>query len=96
MNKVYAVWDAQISSFDQPIFLRSKGEAIRGFADAANDPKTYVGKHPQDYTLFEIAEYDRDKGSFQNHPTPISLGLAIEFVKKEKPENNIDKARNLF
>jgi len=77
--KVFAVYDTKAKYYRNPFMMRSKGEAIRGFADVANDEKTEIGKHPEDFALFELAEFDEEKGTYSNHNAPESIGLAIEF-----------------
>lgn len=84
----YAVYDSKVEKFMAPFMLRTKGEAIRGWKEAANDPKTMFCRHPGDFTLFELATYNEDTGTFENHKTPISLGTALEF-KDSVPDNII-------
>lgn len=83
--KVYAVYDSKVGLYNQPFFQRSKGEALRGFQEVANNPESMICRHPADYTLFEIAEYDEEKGLLSPHNVHQNLGLALEF-KREAPE----------
>ena len=78
---VYVLFDSKVEAFMQPFFLHSKGEAIRAFSDLANDVKTQVGKYPADFTLFHLGTFDSVDAKFDLLATPMSLGLAIEFVK---------------
>lgn len=79
--RVYTVFDSKIGTYMRPFVMQTKGEALRSWVDIVNDPQTQFNKHPEDFTLFEIAEYDDATGKFTNHPTPVSLGLALEFLK---------------
>lgn len=83
MNKslVFAIFDVKAGYYKNPFMMRSKGEAIRGFTDLANDDKTEIGKHPEDFGLFLLAEFDTDRGVYENKQVPESLGLAIEYKK---------------
>lgn len=83
IHKVYSIYDTKTESYSQPFYSPSKGDAIRSFADAANDKSIAIGKHPEDFCLFELAEFDYSKGQFTQHQAPISLGLAIEFIKQQ-------------
>lgn len=76
--KVYTVYDSKVSAYTQPFFLRTKGEALRGWMDVVNDGTTAFNKHPEDYTLFEIAEWDDQTAQFINHNTPVSIATALE------------------
>lgn len=84
-TKIFSVYDSKVGAYAQPFFMRSKGEALRGWEDVVNDPSTNFYKHPEDYTLFELGEYDELSGRIENHSTPESLGVALEFKRAEKP-----------
>ncbi len=83
---VFSLFDSKALYFLKPFNLRNKGEALRMFADIANDTKTPVGLHPEDYTLFELGTFNEQKGTYTNLKTPQSLGIAQEFVKIKKEE----------
>lgn len=78
---VFAIYDTGISTWRVPIFARNRGEILRSWVEAVNNQKNEFCKHPSDYTLFEIGTWDDDKCKFDLHKTPISLGMAIEFLK---------------
>ena len=59
---------------------------MRAFAEAANDDKSNIGKYPADYTAFEVGDWSDLGCIFNLHPTPISLGLALEFVEAHKAQ----------
>lgn len=67
MKKVYAVQDAKSGMFNQPIFLLSDGEAVRSFADACapGNEQSMLSRHPEDFNLFYIGEYDESEGTLQ-------------------------------
>lgn len=81
IQKVFSVYDSKAEAYLQPFFMMSKGEAVRGFTDLANDANTCFGKHPEDYTLFEIGEYDNSEGHLVPLDAHISIGKAIEYQK---------------
>lgn len=79
--KVFCIYDAKVEAFQKPIFFRTTGEALRGFIDLCGTPDNIFHKHPEDFTLFHIANYDESKGRFENLLAPVSIGTAIEYVK---------------
>jgi len=79
--KAYSVYDAKVQLYTKPFFLRTKGEALRSWIDTANDPESEIYVHAEDYTLFELGEYDEESGQLENHPAPISVGCALEYRK---------------
>lgn len=78
--KVFTVFDSKAGAYLNPFFLNSTGEAIRAFGDTANDPNTGIGKHPEDYSLFEIGEYDNKTGRITHLETHTPLGNGIEYI----------------
>lgn len=81
--KIFSVYDSKSEAYMQPFFSPTKGSAVRSFIDSIQDHNTIFCKHPEDYTLFEIGEFDDSTGILITLTTPISLGLALEYVKKD-------------
>lgn len=79
--KVFSLYDSKAEAYMQPFFMQGKGQAIRALSDLVADEKSQVSRHPEDFTLFEIGEYDDVRGTFTNCTTPKSLGVAIEYKK---------------
>ena len=78
--QVYSIYDSKIKAYAQPFFMQSKGQCIRALTDSLLDEKSQHAKHPEDYTLFELAEFDDVQGKFIPHETPISVGVLVEFM----------------
>lgn len=81
IQKIFTIYDSKMEAYMQPFFMVSKGAAIRAFTDSVNNKETQFNKHPEDFTLFDVGEYDDSTGKFSNQITPISLGLAIDYIK---------------
>jgi hypothetical protein len=79
---MFTVYDSKVGAYLQPFFMRSKGEAIRGFSQIVNDGKSAFFTNPEDYTLFELGDYFDDTGTVVMHKAPISLGVALEHVNR--------------
>lgn len=86
MFKIFSVYDSKVGAFMNPLFLRSRGEAIRMFDNTVNSGDSFLSKNPEDFTLFELGDWDELSSKFVIHPTPVSVGLAIEFIKSTKFE----------
>ena len=81
--KIFTVFDSGISAYMRPFFDVARGSALRSFADIVQDKTSAIGKHPQDFTLFEIGEYDDSTAKITTYDAPVSLGVAIEFLQKQ-------------
>lgn len=66
---VVAIRDSAVNGFGRPFFVPTKGAAIRSFVDEVNrvseDNPMY--KHPDDYELFALCEFEDDTGTFAGH-----------------------------
>jgi len=83
MSKLHVctVRDVAAEAYLNPLFVRSKGEAIRSFSDEVNNKDSMLGKHPSDYVLFYLGTYDQDSAKFDLTSSPESLGVGTDFVK---------------
>lgn len=63
---VVAARDAAMQAFGRPAFAPSVGTAMRSFADEVNraDAENGFHKHPEDYELHLLAEFDDETGCF--------------------------------
>lgn len=61
--RCYSVYDRKALQYFPPFHASADGAAVRSFSDLANDPNTNVGRHPGDFVLFFIGEYDDSKGA---------------------------------
>ena len=66
---VFSIYDEKAEVFNTPFFQRAEPEAIRAFADLAVDPNTLIGRHPADFSLYYIGEYN-DHTSELGHQVP--------------------------
>lgn len=59
----YSVYDRKALQYYPPFFAATDGAASRMFSDLANDGNTNVGRHPSDYVLYRIGQYNDQKGA---------------------------------
>lgn len=83
--KVFAILDTKSNTFSNPFFMKATGEAIRAFSDLANDPQSTVYRHPDDFRLFYIADFDQESAAFDAPAKPTPLASAAEF-KRPTPQ----------
>ncbi|WNK14471.1 MAG: nonstructural protein [Microvirus sp.] len=83
---VVAVRDGALGLFGQPWFVVSRGQAIRAFTDEVNrkPADTDLAKHPEDFELFAVAEYDESTGRFGGLGDPEPLIRAKDCVNTEQ------------
>lgn len=74
---VYSVYDSGVKMYMQPFYSVSKGNALRSFITASNDPNMPFFATPSDYTLFQVGEWDDVAGIHTSLAVPLSLGTAL-------------------
>ena len=79
-QKLYTIYDSKAETYANPFLQRTNGEAMRNFADVCNQDDTQYHKHPEDFTLLEIGEWNAITGDIQLNETKNSLGRAQEFI----------------
>lgn len=87
MIKIFSIFDAKAEAYISPFYMTHTGQAIRTFTDCVNSPDHQFGAHPEDYTIFELGEFDDSTAHFQLMSTPKPLGNGLEFVDSNHPEN---------
>ena len=79
-TSVFSVFDTKAAVYGTPFFMAREQMAIRAFTDLCNDGNTMVGKHPEDFTLFHLGDFDDDAGCL--HPVkPRGLVTAASLIK---------------
>lgn len=79
---VYCIMDIKADGYGTPFFMLRDGMALRAFTDLVNDRNTTVSRHPDDYKLVCIGEYDDVSGRLMPLDQFRSLGFASDFVQK--------------
>jgi len=81
--KVCAIYDAKAEAWLTPLFFQAVGQALRSFGDAVNQNDSDFGKHPEDYTLFLLGDFDNQTGVLSVQPTPVALALGNTLKRSE-------------
>lgn len=91
MIKVFAVFDLKAGAYMMPFTMPATGQALRAFSDSVNDPKTGFYRHPGDYELFLIGEFDEISGQLSGKVNPEYLVRALD-VKEEVDRSQLKLA----
>ncbi|WNK14033.1 MAG: nonstructural protein [Microvirus sp.] len=84
----YTLFDNKALIYSPPFFVNTDGAAIRMVADICNDLNTQVGRHPGDFSLFQIGTFSDGNGSLEPM-TPLRHVIdAVALVTiKQRPFN---------
>lgn len=70
MIRLYAIKDKESKTTQAPFPVQCNRDAIDGFKALVNDEGTSIGKHPQDFELYHLGEYDPRSMAFSLNDDP--------------------------
>lgn len=80
---IFSVRDTKVNAFMTPWFAPTKGAAIRSLSDAVNGDKDGpVAKHPGDYILFYVGEFDEVTGQILPLVAPEQVCAASDLIEE--------------
>ena len=80
MLKIYSVMDVKASAFMSPFFTAHDGQAVRSFGDACNDEKSMFARHPEDFALYRLGEFDDVAGKLKAQEVPEFIIRAVDML----------------
>lgn len=71
-----AIRDIKTNMFSNPSAVSSLGGAIRDFGDQcrSENKQDLIAKHPEDFELYQLGEYDNESGKLTNDLKQIAVG----------------------
>lgn len=76
--QIVATRDIVANLYSAPQFVPTIGQAVRSFGDACQntqDPNNILAKHPRDFELWHLGEYDDEAGTFDpSNKKQIAVG----------------------
>lgn len=80
--KVLAIRDRAADTFSQPMFFASLGSGVRAFGDEVKrvHENNNLNKHPEDFDLFHLADYDDDTGTFEGLSRPVQVAIGKDYM----------------
>lgn len=83
MFKMCSIHDSKAMAWSVPISFQAAGQAIRAFSDQVNNPESDFGRHPEDYSLFVVGEFDEQSGNVVS-VVPEVLATGVNLVNNGK------------
>lgn len=79
-HKIFAIYDQKAHAFLPPFTLHRRELAARTFADCINSKDHAFSRHPGDYTLIELGEYDDTTGRISPYEVAETIGNGLIYV----------------
>lgn len=79
----YAVFDEKALAYNNPFYFAHDGQATRAFMDEISNDSSMLSKHPEDYKLYRLGQFDTTSGKLDAVKEPVFLMHASQ-VKTQK------------
>jgi hypothetical protein len=87
MQKMFTIRDRESQTHShQPYFWPTVRDAKEAIRDIANDKQTTIGKHPHDFQLVLIGEYNPREGLVEQYDKPENVCWANELLLTDNGE----------
>lgn len=76
MKMLLALRDVKTGAFLAPLTATTPGEAERTYSEILRNEQSIIGKHPNDFPLYEIGKFDEQTGEVfpvLNHDGSVGL-----------------------
>ncbi len=84
IHKIFTFYDEKAEAYLPVFMMHAPAMARRTFSDMVNDLGHQFGKHPEDYTLYEIGEFDDAVGHLMAHGKSKVIATGLE-VRSNSP-----------
>lgn len=79
-HRVFVFKDSKSESYGYPITAQTRGMFLRDIQEECKRGQAIFARHPQDFAIFEIGEYDPHAGHITLYASKNCLGLVSDFV----------------
>lgn len=92
--RCYSIYDRKALQYHPPFFASTDGSALRSVTDLVTDTNTSVGRHPGDYVLFYVGEYDDQVGAMIPVSPLVHVLDVLALVPQAQPLPFQDQGHN--
>jgi len=78
--KIFSIFDGKALAYLPPFYLAETAMAVRVFGDCVNSNDHQFGKHPGDYTLFELGTFDDSVCVLSCTPSAVKIVNGLEIL----------------
>lgn len=82
----YSIFDTKALIFHAPFFFAQDGQAVRALSDLVADTNTQIGRHPADFVLYRVGDWDDQSGQLGGDRTRVHVVDAISLVPRNLAE----------
>lgn len=75
--------DSAIDLAGPLLTFHTEQQAIRALKEEANNPQSNIGKHPEDYMMYQVGKFDEKTGLIEAYEMPQPLARAKDFEERK-------------
>ncbi len=79
-HRAFSIYDQKAKAYMTPFFMGEVGMATRAFSDMVQSPDHQIAKHPEDYVLYEVGQFDDTEGVLSAYAGPELVITALQCV----------------
>lgn len=87
MHRIISIRDNKVGTYGNPTVVPHLANLTRDIAEVVNDGKSLLSKHPQDFELYELGQFDPQTGELVCESKPKFLHNITEF--KTQGDSNV-------
>ncbi len=80
MIQLYTLLDKASKTTNHPMAFQSQRDALDGLRQVALDEKTALAKHPEDFELYQLADYNPRTMEMETFDPPIKIASVKEIL----------------
>lgn len=77
---MFSIYDSKAEAYMQPFFAVEAGVAKREFGNLVADSSHPIGQHPEDYTLFVLANWNMGTGTVTPENAPLAIANGLDYT----------------
>lgn len=89
LKLVFTIYDTKAKTYRNPMVADTRGDFMRSLQDVVNEPDTLFNKHPTDFSLFELGQFDTETGTFVLSKSPEYKCQMLELKRESIPNTTI-------
>jgi len=90
--KMFSVRDMKLNTWSSPWFFLHAGQAERTLYELVNGGESMLSKHPKDFELYMIGEFDDTTAELSSIP-PVHIMTALSALKAPQEALPFDRPR---
>ncbi|QCQ84790.1 nonstructural protein [Blackfly microvirus SF02] len=82
----YSLYDQKALTYSPPFYCAAHGQAVRMVMELVSDPSTICGRHPADFSLLCVGQFDDTAGLLLPTQHREHIADAVSLSPKRQPD----------